>query len=519
MPSRFRFALWPVLALALAPLPAAAAPPTRPTPAPVDPLADFEAWTGARLLFTRNGTAPEVLYATTPELDAAGRRAAARILAAEARHYPKGALAAIGLKTVSVFAGCGDPDGDGYRPWVDSLNGYRYFGRWHRVGAIAACYYTDSQLPLTFHHEVFHHVDASKGGQTTSAFFTEDDARFADAVSLARPYPALDLDPRTLDALRAVSTGEVLEESVGKYSEKGAGEDQAETARWFQGHLADGLIQAAQRPELAGSQRILHLLREYKKALPSLTAAWFASVALGESPSELTSQKGSRDEVEARPRTPRVAPDVQRDNPYLAKVDAEIADPAWRKAIRQVQPATVRLGGGSGVNIDPSGLILTAGHVSDNVGDRFTVAFPDGRTFKGVTIASDHFLDLGLVRLEGARDLPIAALAAAAPEVGDPVAIVGQPGTRTPGGEPTGYQPWHVSVGEIRGFLPDILGKQSLGRTKHDAWTYWGHSGSPLFDTRGRIIALHNSWDSKTAMRHAVPWEAIRLFLSRNVSL
>ena len=59
------------------------------------------------------------------------------------------------------------------------------------------------------------------------------------------------------------------------------------------------------------------------------------------------------------------------------------------------------------------------------------------------------------------------------------------------------------------------LGPQSLGRTKHDAWTYWGHSGSPLFDPSGGIVALHNSWDSKTAMRHAVPHEAIEAFLDR----
>jgi len=92
--------------------------------------------------------------------------------------------------------------------------------------------------------------------------------------------------------------------------------------------------------------------------------------------------------------------------------------------------------------------------------------------------------------------------------------VIGQPGKRTPQGELTNYEPWHVSVGEIRGFMPNLLGKQSLGRTKHSAWTYWGHSGSPLFDVRGRIVALHNSWDSKTAMRHAVPWEAIKKFLA-----
>ena len=72
-----------------------------------------------------------------------------------------------------------------------------------------------------------------------------------------------------------------------------------------------------------------------------------------------------------------------------------------------------------------------------------------------------------------------------------------------------------MSVGRIRGFLPNRLGSQSLGRTKHDAWTYWGHSGSPLFNSEGEIVAMHNSWDSKTAMRHAVTWEAITHDLKR----
>ncbi len=64
------------------------------------------------------------------------------------------------------------------------------------------------------------------------------------------------------------------------------------------------------------------------------------------------------------------------------------------------------------------------------------------------------------------------------------------------------------------GAAPQLrLGPQALGRAKHDAWTYWGHSGSPLFDARGRIVAMHNSWDPETAMRHAVTHEAIVHFL------
>ena len=64
------------------------------------------------------------------------------------------------------------------------------------------------------------------------------------------------------------------------------------------------------------------------------------------------------------------------------------------------------------------------------------------------------------------------------------------------------------------GFLGDPLGSQRLGRTKHDAWTYWGHSGSPLFDHSGAVVGIHNSWDSTTAMRHAVPHQVIVKFLA-----
>ena len=65
----------------------------------------------------------------------------------------------------------------------------------------------------------------------------------------------------------------------------------------------------------------------------------------------------------------------------------------------------------------------------------------------------------------------------------------------------------------IRGYLDNPLGSQSLGRLKHDAWTYWGHSGSPIFDHSGHIVGMHNSWDSTTAMRHGVPLQALHYFI------
>jgi S1-C subfamily serine protease len=205
----------------------------------------------------------------------------------------------------------------------------------------------------------------------------------------------------------------------------------------------------------------------------------------------------------------------QHDNPHLSKVDHAIADPHVRARVRRVQPACVRLGLGSGVNIAPEGLILTAGHCTKGVGSRVSCRFPDGRAFAATCTAFDSHLDLAVCSLAGAHDLPWAPIAAASPVVGTWVVCIGSPGTLTPGGAPTGYKPFHVSTGHIRGLLDNPLGSQALGRVKHDAWTYWGHSGSPLFNHDGNVVALHNSWDSATAMRRAVPHQAIVHFLQR----
>ncbi|MFO0744626.1 MAG: serine protease [Myxococcota bacterium] len=645
------------LALAFTPTLAHAA-----EPAPDDPEAAFEALTGADLVWSRGEIPDEVLFDRTPPLPVEKRAAAARILLREARKYPPRFFEHVHLRKIGVFAACVSDHGDGFRAFDDQLGGYRYFGQWAPdaggapKGALIAAYYSDSQLPQTFHHEVFHHIDASLRGDVDYGHFESDDERFHAAVDGSKPYAAPALSAAIVKELSERSRGEELEGALGSYAAKSAGEDQAEAARWLMTHLPDAFDQIAHHPALAGSQRLLHLLTQYAdaaKGSPKADLAWFVGLAVGHpvSADALTVEPerapdgagpGSRAWLEAQARLARrgkataaaqaiaqatvaltreriqpragdreftvwtperfqgganpvlqadvrqiaadaarldawadadpaarktlraaqdelvrllesyrrfiaerwelsapttrsfdearaimrgalldeapgrapIAP-IARDNPHLAKVAAAVKDPAWAAIIKTVQPAAVKIGGGSGVNLLASGLVMTNAHVAEHVGDRLDVAFPDGTHYSGETIASDHHADLALVRLEGAPDdLPTAPVAARAPVVGDPVCVIGQPGKYTPDGEPTGYDGWHVSVGKIRGFLDDIYGPQGLGRTKHDAWTYWGHSGSPLFDRHGAIAALHNSWDSKTAMRHAVPHEVIVRFLA-----
>jgi S1-C subfamily serine protease len=676
--------------------------------------AAFREYSGARLVFAA-GDLPEGSYHDImPPLNEAGRLRAARIALREVKKLPRGYLGRAGLRAIGIFRACASRDDDGFHPYDEELKGYRYFGIYNGKDAVAGAYYTDSQLPLTIHHEIFHHLDATRRGEPGHvATFTRDE-RLAAALSGEKPYPAPRLAAADLAALKKRSTGQVLERSVSRYAEKSVGEDKAETARYLMSALPDALVQVATRPELPGSQRLLHVLSRYEEAVPSGPGIdWFVAVALGraaEPPApvaaapakaadpgkaalllqrlrdllaaapanredddtavkarealddlaalegkgleeqqvrqlvnaaadltyrlllwrirpreqdgvftiwgsedgdgvnwtlrgDLTAVSrdarrllriaglapGSTDAVQSAqlkslrliaryhhfiatrwsvsagtrlafeqtrmaliaalpagetglarklleadlddlgeaiapdgkavlPRAPAPRADGRHawdDNAYLKKVDNAVDDPAVRKAIRRVQPACVRLGGGSGVNLSVHGHVLTAGHVPERLGARLTVEFPDGRKYPGVCTAYDNHLDLAIVRITTRDELPWAPLAPEPPVRGTRVVCIGQPGTYSPGGHPTGYQPFHVSTGVIRGFLDDPLGDQSLGRTKHDAWTYWGHSGSPLFDERGRIVALHNSWDSNTAMRHAVTHQAILRFLER----
>ncbi len=632
-------------------------------------------------------------------LGAERRAKAAAISVREIKKYPPRYLEKIGLKAFGVFEACVSRTGDGFRPFDRELGGYRYYGIWNGENGVAGAYYSDSQLPLTLHHEVFHHIDGTHAGRTSyTQNFASDDARFTAAVSGDRPYAALQISAADRELLRRAARGNVLRGAVSDYAAKAAGEDQAETARHFMTNLADSLLQAAEQPELAGSQRILHILTQYSAALEGeATPAWFLDLALNRphqtpaaepaeppTPAALlvglakyceavpvrenfnAAQQTAREALEAfaaldaqsakdaggenftllAARTtgclmqhriqpggegaqfviwggedadgvnwtlradlatfaadsarlaklsantddqrqaltrtqlgnlrrlaayfvwidrqwrvtggtreafvtakngmiaslpaeqaelaaelakldfsdlalrlpadgaPKLLPITRaaRTNAYLPKVDAEISDAARRAALRGVQPACVRVGGASGVCLSADGYILTAAHVPDRLGQKQVCTFPDGSEYTGSCVAINSHLDLAIVKIE-ASGLPFAPLAAAAPAVGDWVCCIGQPGRYTPGGEATGYQPFHVSSGKIRGFLENPLGSQALGRAKHDAWTYWGHSGSPLFNSAGEIVAMHNSWDSNTAMRHAVPYEAIVHFL------
>ena len=131
--------------------------------------------------------------------------------------------------------------------------------------------------------------------------------------------------------------------------------------------------------------------------------------------------------------------------------------------------------------------------------------------------------------------LPAAVVAHAAVAHGAQLFCVGNPSNiNLESTSKTGieFEPpaWHTSVGACQGYMdmkvqalhvaqskrgrPPTRGEVKAvrnaesvaardgGHLQHSCWTYWGHSGAPLFNQAGEVTGLHSAWDSSSGMRH-----------------
>jgi hypothetical protein len=106
---------------------------------------------------------------------------------------------------------------------------------------------------------------------------------------------------------------------------------------------------------------------------------------------------------------------------------------------------------------------------------------------------------------------------------------------------------WHASVGECLGYVdpeiqtlvdaqrergraptrgelarisnPEPVGSTKGGYLQHSCWTYWGHSGAPIFNEEGCVVGIHCAWDDGTGMRHGQKLAHLQQALSTVVPL
>ena len=146
-------------------------------------------------------------------------------------------------------------------------------------------------------------------------------------------------------------------------------------------------------------------------------------------------------------------------------------------------PGMPRQGGasaGSGVIVDPSGVILTNNHVIAGDG-QITVRLQDGREFKAVDIKTDPDTDLAVLRINGAGTLPAAQL-------GDSDKV--QRGRLGPGPRPALRPGRHRHRGhrQRQGRGIGIADRENFLQT--DAAINPGNSGGPLVNLDGEVVGI-----------------------------
>jgi len=164
-----------------------------------------------------------------------------------------------------------------------------------------------------------------------------------------------------------------------------------------------------------------------------------------------------------------------------------------------------RQAAGSGVIVDPAGIVLTNNHVVADA-TQIRVKLSDGRTFDGEVLGRDPLTDLAVVKLRGASNLPFAQL-------GDSDAIrVGE---------------WSVAIGNPFGLASSVsLGIISAKERNINAGPYDdflqtdaainpGNSGGPLFNLKGEVIGINTAiiGGSATGIGFAVPTNLAKTLL------
>ncbi|MBK9383538.1 MAG: serine protease [Planctomycetes bacterium] len=134
---------------------------------------------------------------------------------------------------------------------------------------------------------------------------------------------------------------------------------------------------------------------------------------------------------------------------------------------------------GSGVIVTPDGIIASAGHLFERVGQRVTVTLGSGRSVRGETLGYNESEDYGLMKITAEGAWPYLPLhSAAALGRNEPCLAAGHPG---------GFQ---------RGRAPVLrLGRLISQRgpfLRTDCAIAMGDSGGPLVDLEGRVIGIHS---------------------------
>lgn len=169
---------------------------------------------------------------------------------------------------------------------------------------------------------------------------------------------------------------------------------------------------------------------------------------------------------------------LQSNRAFAQDVDEQINIRVYQRASPAVVSIDTNDGAGSGSIISPDGLVLTNAHVVDNA-RTVEVTLTDGRKFLADVIGfGANGLDLAVVKIRGANNLPTITLARSAVQVGQRAFAIGNP------------------FGQFQGtFTTGIVSRidQERGLIQTDAAINPGNSGGPLLNSQGELIGVNTA--------------------------
>jgi len=194
---------------------------------------------------------------------------------------------------------------------------------------------------------------------------------------------------------------------------------------------------------------------------------------------------------------------VENQNPFLA-------DPFFRQFFGGTPGKQVERSLGSGVIVDPSGLVVTNYHVIRGASE-VRVALADKREFAADIVLKDERSDLAVLRIQGAKErFPVLEFANSdALQVGDVVLAIGDP----------------FGVGQtVTHGIVSALARSQVGRSDYqffiqtDAPINPGNSGGALVDMSGRLVGINSAIASSSGgsegIGFAIPANMVRVVVA-----
>jgi Do/DeqQ family serine protease len=180
-------------------------------------------------------------------------------------------------------------------------------------------------------------------------------------------------------------------------------------------------------------------------------------------------------------------------------------DPFFEQFFGDQMPPRVKSALGSGVLVDPSGLVVTNFHVIRDA-DEVKVATSDGREFESKLLLKDESLDLAVLKIDAKEPFPSVTIGDSdALQVGDLVLAIGNPfgvGQTTTSGIVSALARSHIGVSDFGFFI------------QTDAAINPGNSGGALVTMGGQLIGINTAIYSRSGgsigIGFAIPANIVR---------